>query len=338
MVVHFANSSRRDRTRLIGGLARCGIINYRMSRNIENKNSYERGNIVSCEVPAAILADLKIDNIDLPEGYCLIGGAARSVAFAMFYSGGGSRLPIRDIDIGYIEAQNPDLSQYERVSTQFMPDDYEHGHGAQEIGSVDDYMNSRDFTMNQVILQGNRLTITKRAIDDISRGIIRVAKYDEKWYPESDMDYKYVSDRLAIKAQLMDAVMYSNGIDAMVDPEMVNDGSYDYFSLALFLQKAIEYGRDVAEIFLNNLFDAGIFNADEIGGDITDVMKRINDDMLEWPFEWRNQAKLLLEEPDSQLDISDEAWCEEGELIFAAARSLKGLARQRFDREMAANY
>lgn len=306
-----------------------------MRKDIENQNNHE--SIVTRSVPPEILKELGLDDIELPEGYCIIGGAARSVAFAVLHSDMAPP-PIRDLDLGYIIDQDPDLSRYDELSAKFMPDDYEHGNGAQGIDEVEDYMNSRDFTMNQVILQGNRLTITKRAVDDIKRGVIRVASYGEAWYPESDLDRKHVSDRLAIKAQLMSVVMHDSGHDVVVDPEMVNRQSSDYFSLALFLQKAFEYGDGVPEKFLDNLRKVGLFDDEVIGGAVLDVMRRIDGELLERPFEWRNKAlwpRWLATANDSLLNVSDEVWDEEMERISAMTRGLKGASRKILNDEMA---
>lgn len=71
-----------------------------MRKNLENHNSYERQNIVGYYVPDDVLNELDLD-LDLPDGYCLIGGAARSAAFAVLHPD-QTPPPIRDLDVAYL--------------------------------------------------------------------------------------------------------------------------------------------------------------------------------------------------------------------------------------------
>lgn len=315
-----------------------------MRKNIENRNRYSKYDIATYYIDDGILEKLGLMGVELPDGYCIIGGAARSVAFAVLHPQ-KTPPPIRDLDVGYIVDQNPDMSLYDEISAKYMADDYTFGHGAQEIGDIESYMNSRDFTMNQVILQGNRLTITRRAVDDIKRGIIRFAEYGDNWYPDHERDNKYVSDRLMMKAQLQRAVLEREGYTVRVDPEARVRQSNDYFHLALFIQKAFEYGDDVPEDFVDNLRKAGIFG-DEIEGSMPDIMDRINNELLNWPFDWRNEAAKFLQHGDGWLDVSDEVWeeevdeieeelKEEVERIRHASRGMSGVVKLLLERELA---
>lgn len=299
-----------------------------MPRYIENRNSYVEQNIVSCKVPDRVLEEFGLHNIDLPQGYYIVGGAARSVAFAILHPNDYPP-PIRDLDIGYILDQDPDTSLCDEISAKYMQDDYNFGHGAQATVSIESYMNARDFTMNQVILRGNRLTMTKRAVDDIGRGIIRFAEYQDKWQPQDSKDNKFVKDKLSIKSELLRAVLDNEGYRVTVDPESRPRRSHDYFHLALFLQKAFEYGDGIPEILLNNLYDAGIFG-DEIKGSVLEVMRRVNEELLDWPFDWRNEARELLRSGDALQDASNAA----KERLLRITRCVKRAGKLLLDKEL----
>lgn len=203
------------------------------------------------------------------------------------------------------------------------------------IDDVPDYMNSRDFTMNQVILQGNQLILTKRAADDIARGLIRFAQYGDKWYPEHTGDNKFVSDRLAIKAELQRAVLTAGGYDVTIDPEFSPEPSEDYFSLALFLQKATEYGDDISYRFLEDLIKDKLFDGREIyPGSVRETMRIINDELLDYPFEWRGAAAQFAHYPDSQLDVDDTTWADEQRRLVQNSRLASAASRRILDEEL----
>jgi hypothetical protein len=235
-----------------------------------------------------------------------------------------SLLPIRDLDIGYIERLDDRsgvtdeqlTDEKDKISAEYMPDDFAHGYGVSGISSVNVYMQTRDFTMNQALVYGGRLIISKRAISDINRGLIRFADYDRGWDDYDDAWYelnsgeKLVSDRLAIKAIMMKSVLELHGYNFTIDPEYRYEKSDDYFQLALFLNKACEYGGDTPTKFLDELYNFGMFDISEIGGTVKDVMRRINQDFLNWPFEWRNAAARIAKYglPDIWYDADDKTW------------------------------
>ena len=120
--------------------------------NYKKKFEKERIEIISQEVPQEI-KDLNpvYSQIDkMPKGCAVIGGAARSLAFMMINPKNRELIPARDVDVAYFENE---ISQDEAdvYAEYFSPDDFSHNHGAQEISNIEEYMNTRDFTMNQVI-------------------------------------------------------------------------------------------------------------------------------------------------------------------------------------------
>ena len=141
-------------------------------KNFE-KSRKERQEIIKHRVPEEI-KDLYpvFSEIDkMPKGCAVIGGAARSLAFHTVNKNVKNAIPIRDVDVAFFEGE---ISQSEAdvFAEFFSPDDYAHDHGAQEIFDIEEYMDSRDFTMNQVIYKDGELTMSRAAIRDIYKGVI----------------------------------------------------------------------------------------------------------------------------------------------------------------------
>ncbi|MFZ1721750.1 MAG: hypothetical protein WAU07_04550 [Microgenomates group bacterium] len=258
--------------------------------------------IVKKNIPTEIKTQIPIFeelDEDLSEGYCVIGGAAKSLAFAVLHK--NSPIPkIRDVDLatfGYPEGQT-----YEYLSEKYSPDDFAHGHGAQELVSVEDYMNSRDFSMSQVMYQNGNLILTKRAIDDIRRGIIRPVE-DRYGYFDTDTNND-ISPRLALKAVLQKTVLQEAIPDIKIEKGITCDefdpdfNNYSAFQLALCIQKAFEYGEEIPQKFIKEIVASELFNPDvfsiflDENEDITpiyEIMDRISE-RLKFPFDYRGQA------------------------------------------------
>ena len=144
------------------------IVNKTKMENFKKKFEKERIEIISQEVPQEI-KDLNpiYSQIDkMPKGCAVIGGAARSLAFMMINPKNRELIPVRDVDVAYFE---DDISQEEAdvYAEYFSPDDFLHNHGVQEISNIEEYMNTRDFTMNQVIYKDGKLIASRAVMYDI---------------------------------------------------------------------------------------------------------------------------------------------------------------------------
>jgi hypothetical protein len=208
-----------------------------------------------------------ISGLELPPGYALIGGAARSVATEMLT---GQEVPVRDIDVAAFTEYGPDLSLASEVSERLMPDDYTFGHGVQ-ASQLSDYFGSRDFTMNEVAVVDGQLLVSEQAQYDLRHNIIRPTIYEHN--PDQDW---HLSPKLAVKTVLLQAMLeQSTGKEvtiAGVDLTSYrcdlrnNDGEtwMRPFFVALGFQKALEYGEDVASAFLDKLQQYDMIRADSM--------------------------------------------------------------------------
>lgn len=248
----------------------------------------------------------------MPQGCAVIGGAARSLAFSMINKNLKEPIPIRDVDVAFFsdEISQDEADNYARY---FSPDDFSHGHGAQEIFDIEEYMESRDLTMNQVLYKDGRLFASRRAIKDIYNGVINPCedRYDE-WgfnnYPEE------INTRTSLKMILQETVLSEyaeniriNNFDKDGHPRFSNSRffinnyeNYNGFQLALAIQKSFEYGEDIPQKFLRNLAESSLFeNSDNLKSfiyedgqirNLYDIMSDLNENVMATPFEFRNAA------------------------------------------------
>jgi hypothetical protein len=208
-----------------------------------------------------------IGTLHLPPGYAVVGGAARDVLSSAVNK---QRLPIRDIDIVAFTELNPDTSfeTLRSVSQRLMPDDAAFGHGVSVV-PLATYFETRDFTVNEVTIIGDRILASPMAISDLSAGIVRPSTYRHD--PENNV---YLPDRLRIKALLMETVMTQELGYARIegfDPSYADcDNSESElmaapaFDIALGYQKALEYGELVAHSFLDKLLQQQIVTSEQM--------------------------------------------------------------------------
>lgn len=327
-------------------------------KNFENfRNNHERDQVqtVSIDVPNEVKRLYpEFEYIDsMPKGCAIIGGAARSLAFSMVRRDLHDPIPIRDIDVAYFKGEVDPLivNEYARM---FSPDDYVHGHGAQLIESIDDYMQSRDFTMNQVIYSDGQLIASRSAIRDIYRGVISPCdnRFKEDWYDGSYFENNYISTRTALKAVLQQTVLSEFIPDIRINNRVANrrfslssitsddywyddrDDRYNGFQLALAIQKSFEYGDQIPQKFIKNIIDSPIFEnesdilIDEKGNPrrVYDIMNDINDYILGFnPFIYRNQAQDYLSEiSDEELQKRIDSWAQIEDLYMRDGRNFRG--------------
>lgn len=195
----------------------------------------------------------------LPKGYGYKGGAARVILEHTL------SLPTtspRDLDLVYVgdtSAENRDLSR--QVAEQYMPDDMVHGYGVEYL--EDDYFESRDFTLNEVLYDGQGVTFTKSCLVDVMRNIVRFSDYvKEESYRGDDF---YVRPKLMAKAIRFVAEARVQGKERARladETEALQEIYIDEFHMSLHLDRAIEQGMDVAQHYVNDLVERGFLPDD----------------------------------------------------------------------------
>lgn len=184
----------------------------------------------------------KLTNLDPAYGFK--GGMARMCLRKVL---GLNAMPPRDLDIIRIAESEPWQGADKQISAHYMPDDYQHGHGVEVLRDNRDYLDSRDFTMNELIASADTIIASEDCIRDTLRNIVRVSKNKR---PEHGGQYELGGYDLKVKAmRIMVEQMYFLG-KASIPPEdweKIDQSFVPPFWLALNLDRAYERSDEVAE-------------------------------------------------------------------------------------------
>lgn len=189
---------------------------------------------------------------ELPTGYVYHGGAARALLARKL--GINPYALHRDIDLAYAGDQENRLLD-EDLAKKYSPDDYEKGHG---VNTVDDeYFDTRDFTINELLIVANKIILTKACLLDTVRGIVRFTKFEKKESYDNDHPY-YIKPKLLAKALRFVA----EDELLLADANIYKFQNIDSFHIALHLDRALGSGEDVANKYIQQLKSKGQIPSD----------------------------------------------------------------------------
>ena len=158
----------------------------------------------------------------------------------------------RDIDICFTgEDEDVDLSR--SIAEKYCPDDLAHGYGIEKL--EDNYFESRDFTLNEVLIKDNDIIMTKQCLLDTLRGVIRFSDYEKQdFYNNYSEDGVWcVNDKLASKALRLISERKNHRESDFVGSEYFDHRYINEFHISLHLDRALEVGYDVAIEFIKEL-------------------------------------------------------------------------------------
>lgn len=194
----------------------------------------------------------------LPEGYCYIGGVARNVALQEL---GEHVLPPRDLDITAIHELYPDLTKAEQLTNELMPEDASRGGYQITEETIGDYFTSRDFNINQVLVAGNVIIAHPDAINGLHTKCIQPTLYEQEGWEFYELKKSGVSPKLVFKAlrlQIEFEEMYGYGTLKGIEGWQFESPAIHKFYLSLGLDKAIERGDTISQLFFENLIKHGV--------------------------------------------------------------------------------
>lgn len=262
-------------------------------------------------IPREVIAEYNLPK-DLPDGVAIMGGTARSIARRMVT---GDKEPVRDLDLVFIpelaDIDNPPSDEeLDHLSAKYMADDYAHGHG---IGTdnLEDYFDGRDFTVNQCLVAGNKLLMTRAAYDDFQENIIRPS------FREQTYDNEPTTTRQLMRALLLQSVVagFSSSYPTLedfctneIDQEIEeNFNVYDIrlrpFEVAITMNKALSRGAETANRFTNNLVDWDIVTSD-YANEPLHLARKLHDNC--YNFEFRPGDGPLGDEPLDYRSLEEE--------------------------------
>jgi hypothetical protein len=194
--------------------------------------------------------------VELPQNYALKGGAARVTLEKAL--GINTNALARDIDICYIgSAEEEDIELSKSLAESYADEDLQNGHGVETL--EENYFQSRDFTINEVLVVNNVILLSKQALLDTLRSIIRFSEfektnfyYQENYNEEKEVSVRFVNNKLASKALRL--ISEKEGFD-FIDSDFFDHKSINDFHMALHLDRAMEIGPEVADRFVQKLKD-----------------------------------------------------------------------------------
>jgi hypothetical protein len=221
----------------------------------ENENGY-------CELP--VLRHFSAER--LPEGYGYKGGAARAL-LGRTLGFDVESIP-RDVDVIRLRKDESRPGLDAELAQHFMPDDFSTGYGVEHITDLEEYLASRDITLNEVLATDEKIFATKQCIVDSIRHILRPTKYERRGWDADGFDGG-LSEKILAKILRF----YSDSIARFDDAhiEGVEDWEYEEyfispFWVALNLDRAVEQGEDIALLYIRACARKG-----QLPGDITTV-------------------------------------------------------------------
>lgn len=192
---------------------------------------------------------------ELPKGFFAIGGAARSVALASL---GEEVTAPRDIDLVGIEEFG--AGHESEISDGINPpEEYDPESGS--INSLWHYFESRDFTINELLVNGKHIIGTPKAISDLQSKKIRPTQYESKaWESYANREWgvkpKLVMKAVRLKEEFIN--MYEEGSIEGIEDWQFEAENIPLFYIALHLDRAFESGDKVAQQFHLALLKAGV--------------------------------------------------------------------------------
>ncbi len=181
----------------------------------------------------------------LPKGYAYKGGAARALLLRAL--GMNKDAEPRDLDIVRINTQEPFPGSDAKLAQKFMPEDNRHGYGVEKINEFTEYFQSRDFTINELYADDEKIVVSKQGLLDTIRGIIRPTEYELQNYPK--MSYKLMSKCIRFYSEQINKLGYGTiETDKKCEPNFLPP-----FYMALHLDRALSISRVVAESYIEEL-------------------------------------------------------------------------------------
>lgn len=245
----------------------------------------------------------------LPPGFFLKGGAARAIAQRMI---GDEVMSPRDIDIAAITDFKPNLELMSRLEEKYMPEDRKAASYMPDVKSLTDYFTSRDFVLNEVLVDGEYLYATPGALVDLKEKVIRPTEFHRN---------TLLPGRLVVKAVRFLAEfeeMYGKGAISQIEDWRFCADHIPVFHIALSIDRARQRGDRFAETFYQKLIEFGIVG-EQSSGDLpagrsySELAVNVNEHLARmfgdpFPFSFDTETG---EMNDPYLDLAEQYYPEE---------------------------
>ena len=200
----------------------------------------------------------------VPEGYGFKGGVARKV-LARTLRANAFASAVRDIDL--LRTADTPGDEDHRLASLYMPDDLTLGEfGIEVLHDPVPYFNSRELTVNQLVLLGDELTVSHGCLLDTLGLTLRITG------AHLTRTRGYVHPGVALKALRFAANLTVEGgeprvLPFRVTPRRMKHGFDFYF--ALHLSRVYENGESAAAVYVRLASDRGFLRRARLPEDAT---------------------------------------------------------------------
>ncbi len=182
----------------------------------------------------------------LPTEFVYAGGTARALLLRSL--GIDETAYPRDFDIltSFPLDQNNNSPQTKEVAELVGHPDIDF----QQMKSIEHYLSTRDFTINELYVSGNSLVATKQCILDTIRGIIRLTDYEYNAYVEEG----FSDNKLILKMLRFYSDALSRGFEMNIEePMQIEPYGLSLFWIAVNIDKAMGVGDKSLETLIITL-------------------------------------------------------------------------------------
>lgn len=197
---------------------------------------------VATEEDYLIIPVRALRSIEIPHGYGIKGGAAREELVVTL--GLRERREPRDIDL--VRRGHHRLPADDEIARKIMARDFELGARVELIRALDGYLNSRDLTINEVVLIDDILYSSLLGVLDTLGQTIRPSRYrGGTLHRKPSLHGQSLLKMIRLYAE--GACNHENWSIIGIPEEV----TFREFDLAVHLNKAFQSGIDVADRFLH---------------------------------------------------------------------------------------
>lgn len=184
----------------------------------------------------------------LPTGYGFKGGVARLALEAILGRAVRGVVP-RDLDI--VRFGTSPSRRDTRLAQKYMPEDARYGYGVELIAGLDEYMDSRDLTINQVLFMGSQVICSLQGLKDTLAGVLRPCAHIHS----GKCAGRILAKMLRLKAE---ASVRGQTIKLEDAPPARTASRFD---VGMHLARALSCSREVAQAYIQECRAQGLIDA-----------------------------------------------------------------------------
>jgi len=182
-----------------------------------------------------------------PAGYGYKGGAAR-LALQTALGLPHHRQRIRDLDLIRVTLRVDSIDN--SMAKKLSPDDARYGFGVECISDFQQYLTSRDLTINEGIVFQDRVIASHQAISDTKERILRMTQYAKSQNQESQN--RIIAKMLRLSAE---AVYYGEDSYSL---DLPPTSELSLFAFLLHLERTLNEKKKLSELFIGAVSERGI--------------------------------------------------------------------------------